>query len=75
MYPHRIRLRGPWEVIALDGRTRTVKFPIRWSDLGGATVARRSFGAPSRIDAHERVWLIGEGIAGRLEASLNDRPL
>ena len=36
---------------------------------------RRSFGSPSRIDAYERVWLIAEGLAGRVEASLNDRPL
>ena len=100
MYPHRIRLRGPWEVETPDGRSRSVKFPIRWSDLVGErrglsppetsdrraipeginpsarlTIARRSFGAPSRIDGHERVWLIGEGLAGPVEAALNDRPL
>ena len=99
MYPHRIRLRGPWEVEASDGSARSVKFPILWSDLLGERrglsppetydrafpegmnpsarqdIARRSFGAPSRLDAHERVWLIGEGVAGPVEASLNDRPL
>ena len=91
MYPHRIRLRGPWEVEASDGSTRTVKFPIRWNDClderrGSSAptgdrpsarppLARRSFGAPSRLDAHERVWLIGEGLAGRVDASLNDRSL
>ena len=38
VYPHPIRLRGPWD------------------DLGGQL--RRRFGAPSNLDAHERVWLL-----------------
>jgi hypothetical protein len=102
MYPHRIRLRGPWEVETSDGQLRSVKFPILWNDLVGErrglspptsdpstaeswsagtspaarpTVARRSFGAPSRLDAHERVWLIGEGLAGPAEAVLNESRL
>jgi hypothetical protein len=103
MYPHRIRLRGPWEIEAPDGSARSVKFPIRWSDCvderrglsppethgdrlfpvginatarqDGPTIARRSFGSPSRIDAHERVWLVGEGLAGAIAISLNDRRL
>ena len=102
MYPHRIRLRGPWDVVGPQGETRPVKFPIRWDELlderrglsppnsapsAAATsptgtspaarqaIARRPFGAPSGIDAHERVWLIGEGLAGPVHLSLNDRDL
>jgi hypothetical protein len=53
MYPHRIRLRGPWECEPL-GR---VTVPHRW-DHAGRVRLRRRFGYPGRIDAHERVWLI-----------------
>src|SRR5262249_781153 len=45
MYPHRIRLRGPWECEPVAGRAR---FPP-------------PFGYPGRIDAHERVWLTFAG--------------
>ncbi|HTU18204.1 MAG TPA: hypothetical protein VMG10_09075 [Gemmataceae bacterium] len=61
MYPHRIRLRGPWkcEPSGLPGRLRF----------------RRSFGYPGRIDAYERVWLTFAGINGAAEAHLNKHPL
>jgi hypothetical protein len=57
MYPHRIRLRGPWgcEPAGEAGRVRF----------------RRRFGYPGRIDAHERVWLTFDGLAGRAEVALN----
>jgi hypothetical protein len=57
MYPHRIRLRGPWQCEAL-------------TNPAGAR-CRRRFGYPGRIDAHERVWLTVAGAAGRAAVSLN----
>jgi hypothetical protein len=72
MYPHRIRLRGPWEFQPLELRPPApdaalpppgcVTLPCRWADAGLAGFAgrvrfRRRFGYPGRIDAHERVWL------------------
>jgi hypothetical protein len=36
---------------------------------------RRRFGYPGRIDAHERVWLTFEGVAGEAEIRLNDHIL
>src|SRR5262245_97069 len=65
MYPHRIRLRGPWECqpLAPDGPPpRRVTLPCRWADGGlgdfrGPVRFRRRFGYPGRLDAHERVWL------------------
>ncbi|HEY7330417.1 MAG TPA: hypothetical protein VH592_22445 [Gemmataceae bacterium] len=87
MYPHRIRLRGPWECEPLlrhgDNAERPLPMPCRmtmpgrWSDGGltgftGRVRFRRSFGYPGRIDAHERVWLTFSGIDGEAEARLND---
>jgi hypothetical protein len=57
MYPHRIRLRGPWE---------------RQPAVDGGQRYRRRFGYPGRIDAHERVWLTFAGIGGRAVVWLND---
>jgi hypothetical protein len=54
-YPHRIRLRGPWQSEPAAGAVRRV----------------RRFGYPGRIDADERVWLTVAGVGGRVEVSLN----
>jgi hypothetical protein len=59
MYPHRIRLRGPWGCEPLAGRVRF----------------RRRFGYPGRIDEYERVWLTFTNIAGTAEVRLNDQLL
>lgn len=61
MYPHRIRLRGPWQSEPLPD-ARGLRF-------------RRGFGYPGRIDAHERVWLTFDGFAGLVQADLNGRVL
>src|SRR5947209_6465306 len=75
MYPHRIRLRGPWELEPQGSSAPPpgrLTFPATWPDaqLGdwtGRVILRRRFGYPGRIDAHERVWLIGEGLVGPAE--------
>jgi hypothetical protein len=58
MYPHRIRLRDPWQ-----------HEPRR--DAPGCARSRRRFGYPGRIDPHERVWLVLQGVGGPAEVSLN----
>jgi hypothetical protein len=58
-YPHRIRLRGPWQGEPVAGGVRRV----------------RRFGYPGRIDADERVWLTFAGVGGRVEVSLNGQIL
>jgi hypothetical protein len=90
MYPHRIRLRGPWECEPLARRgdsaneplppPRRVDVPCRWDDAGLPSFAGRvrfcrRFGNPGRIDAHERVWLTFAEIAGAAEVRLNDHVL
>ena len=60
MYPHRIRLRGPWEC-------------QRTADSGRRF--RRRFGYPGRLDAWERVWLTFSGVGGRASVRLNDHLL
>src|SRR5262245_36216308 len=57
MYPHRIRLRGPWEHEPLPDTT--------------GTRHRRRFGYPGQIDATERVWITCEGVTGRATVTLN----
>src|SRR5579871_454125 len=90
MYPHRIRLRGPWECeplsLAADcalsalPRPRRLSMPCAWNKEGMTEFAGkvrfcRSFGYPGRIDSHERVWLILEGLTQPAEVQLNSTPL
>jgi hypothetical protein len=81
MYPHRIRLRGPWEAEPLDPPrlVRKVTMPARFGecDFGDCRRVRftRRFGRPRRLDEHERVWLIGEGLTGHAEFVLNGEVL
>ncbi len=81
MYPHRIRLRGPWECEPPDGSPAfRVSFPCPWgepplSGLVGGVRFRRRFGYPGRIDADECVWITFAEAAGSVAVRLNDRLL
>lgn len=90
MYPHRIRLRGPWECEPLQRRGDDAEQPLpspcrmtmpcRWSEGGlpgfsGRVRFRRRFHYPGRIDAYERVWLTFAGIGGEAEVWLNNHSL
>jgi hypothetical protein len=89
MYPHRIRLRGPWTCEPLERRPPspepppapfTMTLPCRWADGGlrdfaGRVRFRRRFGYPGRIDAHERVWLTVAGVGDRAAVALNGSAL
>jgi hypothetical protein len=75
MYPHRIRLRGPWEV---ESPAQPDLAPVRvmWGERGlagfpGRVRFRRRFGVPRQIDAHERVWATGRA-SDPVEVWLND---
>ncbi len=72
MYPHRIRLRGPWEQDTPDG-PRRVNLPGPFPE--GRFPLRRRFGYPGRIDAYERVWLVVAGLTRPADVSLNGTPL
>jgi hypothetical protein len=85
-YPHRIRLRGPWECEPLGapgGQPRAplrMTMPCRWregglGDFAGRVRFTRRFGYPGRIDADERVWLTFAGVEGTAEVRLNGQPL
>jgi hypothetical protein len=76
MYPHRIRLRGPWECEPLpcgSDLSHRVTMPCRWADVGlaGPVRCRRRFGYPGTIDADERVWLTCSGLSDTAGVSLN----
>src|SRR5262245_54897153 len=81
VYPHRIRLRGPWQCESLGGPAPLrVTLPCRWGEGGLAGFAGmvrfvRRFGYPGRIDDYERVWLTCDGLTGRASVSLNGRVL
>lgn len=88
MLPHRIRLRGPWELTPLkrvDGSETnwppfTAPMPARWRECGltgfsGKVRHTRRFGMPRQIDSFERVWLTLDGISGHSEIWLNDERL
>jgi hypothetical protein len=90
MYPHQIRLRGPWscELVWSGGVPSTeswpsshrVTLPCRWSATGlaafeGRVRFRRSFGYPGRIDEYERVWLTLTGVDPRATIVLNQHRL
>jgi hypothetical protein len=78
MYPHRIRLRGPWDCqpVAPDGPARRITPPARLRDAGLAGFAgrvrlTRRFGYPGRIDSYEHVWLTFAEVTGRAQVMLN----
>jgi hypothetical protein len=88
MYPHRIRLRGPWECEPLSRRGGsselpqpcTVTMPCRWRDVGlgefaGRVRLRRRFGLPRQIDNYERVWLTFAGLTGVADIWVNGQSL
>lgn len=76
MYPHVIRLRGPWELSPLDapaGAARPLRLPAA-AGLGAPAWLVRRFGYPGRLDADERVFLTIAGAAGCLAAVVNHTP-
>lgn len=80
MYPHRIRLRGPWEcdVLSLtagDPPPARLTMPATLDGVVGTVRLRRRFGYPGTIDAHERVWLTFAAIRGEAAVSINGTAL
>jgi hypothetical protein len=83
MYPHRIRLRGPWECVPVETYANApppaacrVKMPCRWDEAGwgnftGRVRCVRRFGYPGRLDAFERVWITCAGVRNAAELTLN----
>jgi hypothetical protein len=87
-YPHRIRLRGPWQVeplSRLDSSAAlpapvTMRMPGRLGDTAlhefrGRIRFRRTFGYPGRIDVSERIWLTFRGVDGQATVALNNQQL
>src|SRR5262245_22574758 len=86
MYPHRIRLRGPWQCEPLARAADQADLPLpppcrmtlpcRWSegglgDFAGRVRFRRRFGYPGQIDSSERVWLTFAGAEAVADVWLN----
>jgi hypothetical protein len=87
MYPHRIRLHGPWDCEPIATRDQvTLPSPRRMVPPGclrdcglagfvGRVLLRRRFGYPGRIDSYEHVWLIMADVVGRAKIDLNGQTL
>jgi hypothetical protein len=84
-YPHRIRLRGPWEHEPLAREAGEaalpppgpLRLPARWADgplagFAGRVRLRRHFGYPGHLDENERVFLVIDGAAGCRAVAVND---
>jgi hypothetical protein len=82
MYPHRIRLRGPWEYEVLDvpgggapSAGRVTMPCLRWEGPMGHVRLRRRFGYPGQVDSYERVWVVFDGLASSVQLSVNGTDL
>ena len=88
MYPHRIRLLGPWDYEVLPGATVSPDAPLRGrvtmpsaiADAGlpgfsGSIRFSRRFGMPRSRDSEEHYWLVLDARADFIEVALNERPL
>jgi hypothetical protein len=88
MYPHRIRLLGPWDFEVLPGAKVSPDAPLRGRVTMPSTIAdaglpgfsgslrfSRRFGMPRSHDADEHYWLVFEATADFMEVMLNKRPL
>lgn len=80
--PHRIRLRGPWDVEPLSPAMPALRVSLpttlRNGGLAGyAGLVRfvRRFGRPTNLSVGDTVWLVFEGVSGAAEVHLNDRDL
>ena len=75
-YPHRIRLRGPWECVDADLSTpRRVTLPCQLRLAGASACLSRKFGYPGQIDFYERVWLTFADVMGTASFSVNGTPV
>lgn len=84
MYPHRIRLRGPWGFSQAANATNSserVTVPCRWEQLGiagaqGPVRFTRKFGYPGKADPErEHIWLLCSGTEAISEVCLNGEQL
>lgn len=84
---HRIRLRGPWQVAAIECTSDStlpnpsrMTIPCAWRDGGwvgfrGRALHSRAFGKPTRLDANEHIYLVIEPATGIGVARLNGQVL
>ncbi len=84
-YPHRIRLRGPWDFVTLPADPASVaqakqgraSLPCTLSEAGlagysGPVRFTRRFGSPRTLDHLEHVWLVFHARAISTQIKLND---
>ena len=82
LYPHAIRLRGPWE-LAIDDQPwadERVTLPdglprVLEAHAGRKLRLRRWFNLPTNLEAHEQVWLVIEPPPADIAATLNQQPV
>jgi len=86
---HSIRLHGPWNAQVLEcfestepvsELERRLKIPSDWGDwLGNSFRGRvgfqRTFGFPTGLEPHQKIWLVAVEADFRADVSLNDAPI
>jgi len=81
MPTHRIQLKGPWDVQRLDQNKPPVRvfMPAAWGEVFGDSPGlaqfRRKFNQPTNLEAHERVWIVFEGVGGEGLVRINGQEL
>ena len=88
IYPHVIRLAGPWEYEVLradagappSSTSGRMQLPTAWQallggDFRGLIRLRRRFNRPTNLDPQETVWVVIEGSHLRCVAGLNGQSL
>jgi hypothetical protein len=79
MYPHVIRLRGPWECVPVDAPGSeparvTPPCDVRealGAEFRGRVLLRRSFHAPVALVANEALWLVVESVGAPARVTLD----
>jgi hypothetical protein len=79
-YPHLIRLRGPWQIVCVDGDAQEAKLPCDLDQFlrsNGTTQLRliRRFGLPTNLEPDERIELVIETARLSARVHLNDEDI
>src|SRR4051812_43546829 len=82
MAAHRIELRGPWDVEAVDGLSKLpsrVQLPTTWvgafTDFSGPVRLRRRFHRPTNLQSADLVRLVCVAPGQRGALTMNGQPL
>jgi len=80
MLPHRMNLKGPWRYTWLSDSSESkpsgrITMPVDWrsafGEVSGSIRFERNFNLPSNLEAHERVFVVLDGVGGAARVNVN----